>query len=147
MLIMGWENWRRWALYWCQIICFWSWDILNSAYLQCVEWQDILCEHYTSYVNHFSFSLPSYSTSRPQTLWHTLLRFSWFVQDSTLFHKYCHFSSSLCLIVYVKWIFFINLAHQMERFQNLLIFFVLIHQEKSPYKSGKRGSSFKDDSS
>lgn len=46
-------------------------DILNSAHLQRVEWQDILCEHYTFYVNHFSFSLPSYTTSRPHTLWHT----------------------------------------------------------------------------
>lgn len=27
-----------------------------------------MARHYTSYVNRFSFSLPSYSTSRPQTL-------------------------------------------------------------------------------
>lgn len=48
-----------------------------------------------------------------------------------------HIFSSLLLTVSVKWIFLINLTHQMERFQNQLIFFVLIHQEKSPYKSGK----------
>lgn len=115
-------------------------SILVSDHLRLVTGHFKLCvppvcrmaRHYISYVNRFSFSLTSYSTSRPQTLWHTLLHFPWFDQDSTLFHKYCHFSSSLLLIISVMWIFLINLTHQMERFQNLLIFFCTYPSRKEP---------------